>query len=224
LRAARRDDAEGVGLLRNHLTCAPLAGIFAVARKRGSPTDTVPGEDSVTPEFECNECGICCSQIPLIVAGDVYEIIRHTKRPPEDFVQFCSPEDFDEESAPEEQWLDMEGGLRIMALRLRGGTCVFRSNGRCSIYAHRPLMCAMHPYNPRDECKAKPEFNLQCHHGCRGITPGPMSAANLRSLRSLYDAFSRREWHYDDLVKRWNRKGRKKRSEEDFLRFIGAKD
>jgi Fe-S-cluster containining protein len=178
----------------------------------------------LTPEFECNNCGVCCSQIPLIVAGDIYEIIRHVKCPPEHFVEFYAMDDFDDSYAPDEQWLEMEDGPRIIGMKRIDEVCVFRKNDRCSIYAHRPLMCGMHPYTPRDEREEEPEFNLECHHGCRGITKGPLSPRDLKRLQDDFDTFSRREWHYDDLVKRWNRKGRKDRSEEAFLRFIGVRD
>lgn len=178
----------------------------------------------MTPEFECRNCGICCEQIPLIVAGDIYTIIKHVKRPPEEFVHFYAEDDFDEEFPPDEQWLQMENGRRIMGMKRVDEKCVFRANGGCLIYTHRPLMCAMHPYMPRDAREEVAEFNLQCHHGCRGITKGPLSPKALKELRKFFDRFSRREWHYDDLVKRWNRKDRKNRSQEAFLKLMGVID
>lgn len=178
----------------------------------------------MTPEFECQSCGVCCSQIPLIVAGDVYEILKHVKVQPEEFIHFYEMDDFDEDFSPEEQWLEMEDGRRIIGMKQVDDRCVFRANGLCSIYPHRPLMCAMHPFQPRDPREDDTEFNLQCHHGCRGIPGGPMTPQNLKKLRDLFDKFSRREWHYDELVKKWNRKDRKKRSERDFLRFLGVID
>ena len=83
-------------------------------------------------------------------------------------------------------------------------------------------MCAMHPFQPRDVNEDDEEFNLQCHHGCKGVPVGPISTEALKDLRKKFHRFSKREWHYDDIVKKWNRKGRKKKSEEDFLRFIGV--
>ncbi|MCK4547503.1 MAG: YkgJ family cysteine cluster protein [Candidatus Eisenbacteria sp.] len=178
----------------------------------------------MTPEFDCRNCGVCCSQIPLIVAGDIREIIKHVKIPPEAFVQFYEPDEFIDEFAPDDQWLEMEDGLRVIAMKRVHDTCVFRDNGKCLIYAHRPLMCAMHPYQPRDVNEDDVEFNLECHHGCRGIPTGPASPKALKALRDRFDRFCKREWDYDDLVKKWNRKGRKRKSEEDFMRFIGVID
>ncbi len=177
----------------------------------------------MTPEFECRNCGVCCSQIPLIVAGDIHVIIKHVGCDPEDFIEFYEPDDFDEGTAPDDQWLEMDGGRRMIGMKRRNETCVFRRDGRCSIYVHRPLMCALHPYCPRDETEEEPEFNLHCHHGCKGITKGPLSPEAFKDLQKSHDVFSRREWDFDDIVKRWNRKGRKNRSEEAFLKFIGVK-
>ena len=178
----------------------------------------------MTPEFECSNCGVCCSQIALIVAGDIREILENYDYPVEDFVHFYDEDDFDEEFAPDDQWLNMEDGKRIIGMARRNDTCFFRRDGRCAIYPHRPLMCAMHPYQPRDAREEPPEFNLQCHHGCKGVPKGPMSPQALKNLQEFFEVFSHREWDYDDLVSKWNRKGRKKRSEQDFFRFLGVLD
>lgn len=175
----------------------------------------------MTPEFECKNCGTCCSQIPLIVAGDVYHIIRHVKVRPEEIVHLYEMDDFEEDFAPDDQLLQMENGVRVMGMKRVDDRCVFRTNGRCAIYAHRPLMCAMHPYMPRDPNEDVLEFNVQCHHGCKGLTKGPMSLEHLKRFRLAFDRFSEREWDYDDMVKRWNRKDRKDRSERAFFKFLG---
>lgn len=178
----------------------------------------------MTPEFECTDCGTCCSQIPLIVAGDIHTIVRKLKIPTEKFVAFYSNDDFDEDFAPDDQWLEMEGGPMVLGMKRANDTCVFRENGRCSIYEHRPLMCAMHPYQPRDASEDILEFNLQCHHGCKGITKGSMAPHVLKKFRKAFDGFSEREWDFDDMVERWNRKGRKDKSERACLKFLGLTD
>ena len=55
-------------------------------------------------------------------------------------------------------------------------------------------MCALHPYCPRDEEEEEPEFNLHCHHGCIGITKGPLEPDAFKRLQKEHDRFSRREW------------------------------
>jgi Fe-S-cluster containining protein len=182
-----------------------------------------PGKDLVTLEFECRNCGVCCSLIPLIVAGDIDEIVARLGIPAEEFVHFYRPEDFDEGVFPEEQWFEVKTGFRILGMKQIDGKCVFLDHGRCRIYAHRPLMCAMHPFQPRDPEEDEPMFHVECHDGCQGVRGGPMSPEAISRLRRRYDAFSRREWDYDDLLQTWSRRGRTKRSERDFLRFIAER-
>ena len=89
--------------------------------------------------FKCKHCGQCCidecTQINLSI-GDIVRILDFTKLTVAELLQKIGIKPFGDPEKPNH--FEYELGLNI--------PCEFRQDGKCAIYAARPLNCRMFPY------------------------------------------------------------------------------
>lgn len=90
--------------------------------------------------FECDLCGKCCTSEfndhVFLLDEDAQRIIEKIGR------EFICP-------APYYDFCDNLGRFYVMGYALRtssGDGCIFYTNGRCSHYDMRPLVCKIYPY------------------------------------------------------------------------------
>lgn len=93
--------------------------------------------------FRCRECGACCrriaedSNLVIVSPAEVRAIMAATDMA------------WDEIAEPYPDFIDAgNGGEYTLAwcIRRTSDACIFFSNGRCSIYAHRPWICRTYPF------------------------------------------------------------------------------
>ena len=86
--------------------------------------------------FECNKCGLCCSDTPLktrhvlLLKSDAQRIAAHIKR---EIATFA---------------FDITGRAPYVyeVYKVQDGKCVFLLNNGCAIYEVRPLICRFYPF------------------------------------------------------------------------------
>lgn len=113
--------------------------------------------DILTSRFSCIRCGWCCqrnfdiritedisrpSNAISIFPGDIRRIVRMTG---------CKWE----EVAEPDRFSCLCEGDDVLAIgwilkRNNEGNCTFYSNGKCSIYDHRPVICRIYPFFMKD--------------------------------------------------------------------------
>ena len=89
--------------------------------------------------FSCRQCGECCRNIEgcvMVESLDAYRLARYlrTKGEPiegiEDFLfRYCDPEPLTEEGFP----------IYMLKTKVPNGSCIFLTDGRCSVYPARTL-------------------------------------------------------------------------------------
>src|SRR5262245_64037565 len=108
----------------------------------------VPGKRLL--KFRCTGCGNCCRDplLPL-TDRDLARIVERTGHSPSELVRFVSRSEIDMDDEPE-AFVRLRQGKRVMVLGHRRGACRFlATDGRCNIYAFRPLGCRVFPFDPK---------------------------------------------------------------------------
>ena len=95
--------------------------------------------------FSCRQCGACCRNIEgcvMVESLDAYRLARYlrTKGEPiegiEDFLfRYCEPEPLTEEGFP----------IYMLKTKAPNDSCIFLTDGRCSVYPARTLTCRIYP-------------------------------------------------------------------------------
>lgn len=95
--------------------------------------------------FSCRQCGACCRNIEgcvMVESLDAYRLARYfrTKGEPiegiEDFLfRYCDPEPLTEEGFP----------IYMLKTNTPNGSCIFLTDGRCSVYPARTRTCRIYP-------------------------------------------------------------------------------
>lgn len=95
--------------------------------------------------FSCRQCGECCRNIEgcvMVESLDAYRLARYlrTKGEPiegiEDFLfRYCEPEPLTEEGFP----------IYMLKTKAPNGSCIFLTDGRCSVYPARTRTCRIYP-------------------------------------------------------------------------------
>ena len=118
-----------------------------------------------------------------------------------------------------ERWNRRRG---VMVLRWKRGRCVFLdADDRCTAYAHRPLVCRIHPFNVTltDEDKGGvAKLSMNRVTACPHEWDGHESKRNLGLLERLLWRDSDR---YIAKITAWNKR-RARRSPAAFLRELVA--
>ncbi|NLA39076.1 MAG: YkgJ family cysteine cluster protein [Methanomicrobiales archaeon] len=113
----------------------------------------MPGIDEIADRitsigFRCRGCGDCCrcvakdSNLVIVSPAEVRAIMAATGMT------------WDEIAGPYPDFIDAEGGgeyTLAWCIRRTADACIFLSDGRCSIYAHRPWICRTYPFMLLDD-------------------------------------------------------------------------
>jgi Fe-S-cluster containining protein len=145
-----------------------------------------------------------------------------TGRPAREIVQFFTPSDFESSPGPV-AWTRLgRGDRRVMCLRESGDRCFFLRRKRCTVYAHRPIVCREHPFDlTLDDSERRievVELNLPCE--CLHTMDGKTSK---REIKKIHRLSLQQDADYFALVRKWNRQA-KRGTERDFLKFTGLGD
>jgi Fe-S-cluster containining protein len=83
--------------------------------------------------------------VPLTHA-DLSRLIRATRQPSREIVQWLGPEEVDMTGEPE-TFVELPEGRRLMVLAWAQGGCRYLEANSCSVHASRPLTCALYPFD-----------------------------------------------------------------------------
>ncbi|HMK48356.1 MAG TPA: YkgJ family cysteine cluster protein [Methanocella sp.] len=87
-------------------------------------------------DLYCGNCGTCCNVYGLVDlhVTDLFRISEYLGMSPEEFFeQYCIV-------------INDQDGNTAFSMNINGG-CMFRADGRCSIYPVRSDTCALYPFN-----------------------------------------------------------------------------
>ena len=169
-------------------------------------------------KFRCTGCGNCCKGTYICITdADARRLSEGLGRPVDSFVRFAR-EDEITLGKRHAWWVRFARRRGVMVLRWRRERCIFLDGeDRCTAYAHRPLVCRIHPFNVTlsDEDKggvAKLSMNR--------VTPCPHEWDGRETKREL-GLLERLLWRESDRyiakVEGWNRR-RTWRTPRAFLR------
>jgi Fe-S-cluster containining protein len=178
--------------------------------------------------FRCTRCGNCCKDplLPLTDA-DLSRIVERTGDDPREVVRWVDRDGIDMDDEPE-GFVRLRQGKRVMVLRHQNGACRYLGDdGRCSIYASRPLGCRIFPFDPSFSRDGKLRRLTLIDAGeCKYELDGHNDVDALQALHERYEAQSA---SYHERIAEWNRlqAGRRRRgqvaqSAREFLEFLGV--
>jgi Fe-S-cluster containining protein len=108
-------------------------------------------------QFECTECGACCTGAPgqvLVSSAEIDGLARSRDLTREAFIAaYCR---------------ETDSGLSLV--ERPNGDCVFFAGNRCTVYAHRPRQCRTYPFWFKN--LRSPERWAQVAKECPGIGRG----------------------------------------------------
>lgn len=172
-------------------------------------------------KFRCTGCGQCCKGTYICLTdADAHRLADGMNLPLEDFVRFARE---DEISLNQRHgwWVRFDRRRRgVMVLRWKRGRCVFLADdGRCTAYAHRPLVCRTHPFDitlTGEDRGGVAKLTMNRVTPCPHDWDGHQTKRHLGVLERLHWRQSER---YIERVKRWNRR-RTGRTPAAFLRTL----
>ena len=171
--------------------------------------------------FSCHHCNHCCTEvICLPTPYDVCRIVRETGANPFAFLEFVAPGEISEVEDNDPTWLDVNGRRYLMALRRDSRGCYFlqAKTGFCSIYAARPLLCRLYPFQVQEgENGEFLGFTLHDDVGCPRHRDGRVP---VQPLQAIYDEDSKHQKAYAALVRVFNRDQYRGKKPEHFLRLF----
>lgn len=171
--------------------------------------------------FRCTGCGNCCRDTVIPVNDEEVRRLQHgTGRRVTEIVQFVGRDRIAiDRSHP--YWVRLAAGRRMMALRWRrGGACAFLTrDNQCTVYDHRPVVCHQHPFDVTfSETGAIERVAISrlvpCPHEWDGHT-------TRRRLLALDRQYERERSPYAEKIEAWHERRDGRRSEREFLRFLG---
>jgi Fe-S-cluster containining protein len=98
--------------------------------------------------FRCTGCGNCCKGTYICITDeDARRLAAGMRRPIESFARFAREDDV-ARATRHGWWVRFARRRGVMVLKWRRGRCVFLDrDDRCTAYAHRPLVCRLHPFD-----------------------------------------------------------------------------
>jgi Fe-S-cluster containining protein len=158
-------------------------------------------------KFRCTGCGNCCKGTYICITdADARRLAAGTGRPIESFVRFAGEDDV-ALARRHGWWVRFARRRGVMALKWRRGRCIFLDAAdRCTAYAHRPIVCRLHPFDvtlaDRDRggvAKLSMSRVTACPHEWDGHE-------TKRSLGVLERLLWRESDRYIAKITRWNRR------------------
>lgn len=171
-----------------------------------------------TVKFRCHSTGHCCKDVVCLPTPfDVIRIVRATGENPYEFLEFLTEEEIEEVEEDDPTWLEVGGERYMMALRRGKKGCHFlnKTNNRCTIYEHRPILCRLYPFKLQETRKGKFKgFTLHKDVGCPRHRDGLVETA---PLYALYQEDCKHQEDYNDLVAAFNQRKKKGKHPEAFI-------
>lgn len=158
-------------------------------------------------KFRCTGCGNCCKKTYICVTdADVNRLVEGTGKPADEIVRFAK-EDEIHLNKRHPWWVRFANRRGVMVLRWKRGRCQFLGDdNRCGVYAHRPIVCRLHPYNvtlTHDDWGGIEKLSLSHLTECPHEWDGNETKKNLGLLERLLWRDSNR---YIPLVEAWNKR------------------
>ncbi len=174
----------------------------------------------------CASCGVrCCNRFAVPLTGfDVVHIMMHTKKEtPQECKQFCELADAKNiESAPHSLVFIFNQGVleeRLLTLvRKKNMYCVFSKHSKgCEIWGAHPTVCRAYPFSLDDQSQIKYVKNFVC--------PRKWSEQEYDkdAVREIIERQNSEIEQYNKIIREWNARHSKEKSEMDFFDFLIAK-
>ena len=172
-------------------------------------------------KFRCTGCGNCCKQTYICVTDtDVRRLMDGTGRRAEEIVRFAREDEINL-GKHHPWWVRFATRRGVMVLRWKRGRCTFlEADNRCGVYAHRPLVCRLHPINvtlANDDSGAVEKLSLSRTTPCPKEWDGHQTRRDLGLLERL---LWRESNAYIPQVEAWNAGRAGRRSVTEFLNFV----
>ena len=172
--------------------------------------------------FACNQCGDCCREMRIPLSHEDLLAIRqrHPELPLQEWLQFYPVES----THPDALWLEQKPG--ILLLRQRQGACTFLQDNRCGVYAYRPRVCRIWPFEhvPGERAlRIAPQHSMLVKLACDQT---PMPRSEHHEIHREIDAIAKVSRLYDLWIQQWNQSRRHAESGNtlvDFVHFLQAK-
>lgn len=172
--------------------------------------------------FHCNQCGDCCREMRIPLSHEDLLAIhyQHPDTALSDWLQFYPVET----THPDALWLEQKPG--ILLLRQRQGACVFLQDNQCGVYAYRPRVCRIWPFEhiPGERVlRISPQNGMLVKLACDQT---PMPSEDHSEIHHEIDAIAKAYSLYDLRIQQWNQQYRNAESGHtlaDFVLFLKAK-
>ena len=175
-------------------------------------------------KFRCTGCGNCCKGTYICVTdSDVRRLVDGTGKPANEIVRFAAEDEINL-GKHHPWWVRFAERRGVMVLRWKRGRCVFlEADNRCGVYAHRPLVCRLHPINvtlTNDDSGGIEKLALSRLTPCPKEWDGHQTRSHLGLLERL---LWRESNSYIPKVEEWNKERTGRRTVRAYLtRIFGA--
>jgi Fe-S-cluster containining protein len=168
--------------------------------------------------FRCTGCGNCCKGTYICITDeDARRLAAGMRRPIASFARFAREEDV-ALAKRHGWWVRFARRRGVMVLKWRRGRCVFLDrDDRCTAYAHRPLVCRLHPFDVTltgEDRGGIATLSMNRVTACPHEWDGHETKRHLGLLERL---LWRESGRYIAKIERWNRR-RTWRTPRGFLR------
>ncbi len=184
-----------------------------------------------TPNFECKQCGECCTRYTVCVTHkDAFRIAKTYGLNPHDFLDSTIPDKSVERSFKDvPRFVGEEGEKWVLCLKdnEKNGRCYFNNSGPCSIYPIRPFICHAFPFLWQNKKQGyKFTLNNEALGFCKGLEANENKFDFEAVARDMIES-EKEDKEYAKLVKEWNqsveRKEIKSPSLKKFIDFFMKK-
>ncbi|MEM3587912.1 MAG: YkgJ family cysteine cluster protein [Candidatus Jordarchaeaceae archaeon] len=185
----------------------------------------------MTPNFECKQCGTCCTKYVICVTHkDVLRVVKYTGLNPHKFLNCMIPEKNAEESfSGVPRFIGEDGKQWILCFKEneKTGGCCFNNSGPCSIYPARPYVCHAFPFLWRRKGNGYEFlFNMDALEFCRGVWAKENKFDFEAVAKDMMES-EKEDREYAKIVEEWNELVKRKEVEspslKTFIDFIMKK-
>ncbi|MGQ9721477.1 MAG: YkgJ family cysteine cluster protein [Candidatus Jordarchaeum sp.] len=164
--------------------------------------------------FECQQCGECCSIYTICVTHkDVFRIVKTYRLDPYDFLDCMIPDKSVEKSFKDvPRFLGEEGEKWVLCLKnnKKNDGCYFNNSGPCSIYPVRPFICRSFPFLwEHNNLGYKFTLNKEARNFCMGLGVEE-NKFDFEVVAKDMIKSEREDDEYAKLVEEWNQLVEKK--------------
>lgn len=184
-----------------------------------------------TPNFECRQCGECCTRYTICVTHkDVFRIAKTYGSDPHNFLDYTVPDESVEESFKNiPRFIGEKKKKWILCLKEneKNDHCYFYDSGPCSIYPVRPFICRAFPFLWQSKKNGfKFTLNEEAIDFCKGLG-ADKNKFDFEAVAGDMIESEKEDKEYAVLVEEWNklveRKEIKSPSLKKFIDFFMKK-